>query len=249
MSATALNKDVHDSSVWTAQNFQRSRQWARPITGVMIDEIKKAVVAAQSRGTPFWKLSPELFPLPSMQRIMNEALHDLEQGTGFAVLSGFPIEAFDRDQTLLAYAGISSHLGVVVEQTHKADRIIDVVDIGLPYNEKQRGYSSNKLLPFHTDGADMVGLLCLGTASDGGLSVIVSAPAVYNAIRHERPDLLEVLARGFFHHRRGEQGPGEPPVSSERIPVFSFHNGLLHCCYNRNPIMWAQKEGVTLTPK
>jgi hypothetical protein len=184
-----------------------------------------------------------------MRDLTARAMRELEQGTGFAVLSGFPVDEFDREQTLLAYAGISCHLGKIVEQTHKGDRIIDVVDIGLPYNEKQRGYSSNKLLPFHTDGADVVGLLCLGTAADGGLSVIVSASSVYNTIRKERPDLLEILSRGFFHHRRGEQGPGEGPISSERIPVFSFHNGLLHCCYNRNPIMWAQKEGVVLSPQ
>lgn len=246
---TGVAQDVRDGSVWTAGNFTRSRQWARPISGPMVDEIRRNVAELKQRGIEFWRLTPELFPLPSMREIMAQAMYDLEQGTGFAVLSGFPVDDFDRDQILLAYAGLSSHLGKIVEQTHKGDRIIDVVDIGLPYSEKQRGYSSNKLLPFHTDGADVVGLLCLGVAAEGGLSVIVSAPAVYNAIRQERPDLLEILARGFYHHRRGEQAPGEGPISAERIPVFSFHNGLLHCCYNRNPIMWAQKEGVVLSPQ
>jgi len=245
--SAAISKDVQDSSVWTAGNFHRSREWAQPITGAMVDDIRKAVAEAQRRGIEFWRLTPELFPLPSAREAMAKAMHDLEQGTGFSVLSGFPVDEFDREQILLAYAGLSSHLGKIVEQTHKGDRIIDVVDIGLPYNEKQRGYSSNKLLPFHTDGADVVGLLCLGVAADGGLSVIVSAPAVYNTIKRERPDLLEVLARGFYHHRRGEQAPGEGPISAERIPVFSFHNGLLHCCYNRNPVMWAQKEGIVLS--
>ncbi|MCG8546131.1 MAG: TauD/TfdA family dioxygenase, partial [Alphaproteobacteria bacterium] len=47
---------------------------------------------------------------------------------------------------------------------------------------------------------------------------------------------------------RGQHDPGEPPLSPERIPVFSFHNGRLHCCYNRNPINWAEKEGETLSP-
>jgi hypothetical protein len=246
---TGVAHDVRDGSVWTAGNFTRPRQWAQPISGPMVDEIRTNVAELQRRGIEFWRLTPDLFPLPSMRETMAQAMHDLEQGTGFAVLSSFPVDDFDREQILLAYAGLSSHLGKIVEQTHKGDRIIDVVDIGLPYSEKQRGYSSNKLLPFHTDGADVVGLLCLGMAAEGGLSVIVSAPAVYNAIRQERPDLLEILARGFYHHRRGEQAPGEGPISAERIPVFSFHNGLLHCCYNRNPIMWAQKEGVVLSPQ
>ncbi len=63
----------------------------------------------------------------------------------------------------------------------------------------------------------------------------------------EYPDALEVLCRGFYHHRRGQHDPGEPPLSTERVPVFTFHKGLLHCCYNRNPVEWAEKEGVTLS--
>src|SRR3546814_6244978 len=53
--------------------------------------------------------------------------------------------------------------------------------------------------------------------------------------------------RGFRHHRRGQHPPGESPLSVERIPVFSFWNGELHCRYNRNPIEWATKEGEVLT--
>src|SRR3546814_7088565 len=106
--------------------------------------------------------------------------------------------------------------------------VVDVADKGIPYSHRSRGYSSNKLLPFHTDGADVVGLLCLGTAADGGLSIIASAPSVYNAIARERPEYIETLMRGFYHHRRGQHDAGENPVSPERIPVFSFHNGLLH---------------------
>ena len=94
-----------------------------------------------------------------------------------------------------------------------------------------------------------MGLLCLDTALDGGLSILVSAPMVYNIITEERRDLIPLFERGFYHHRRGEQPAGEGPISADHIPVFSFHNGLLHCCYNRNPINWVEKEGMTLSDK
>lgn len=238
---------VHDPSAWLATDFARQRQWARPFSPEMLAEIDAAVAVARRRGLRFWEVTREEFPLPRTAPMIAEGLHELEEGTGFAVFSGFPVDRYGYDENLMAYALVSCHLGHIVEQTHKGDRVIDVVDIGKPYSHTSRGYSSNKMLPFHTDGADMVGLLCLGTAQAGGVSAIASAASVYNCILRERPDVLAILERGFHHHRRGEQEPGEPPVSAARIPVFSFHNGLLHCCYNRNPIEWAQKEGVALS--
>src|SRR3546814_13960843 len=107
--------------------------------------------------------------------------------------------------------------------------VVDVADKGIPYSHRSRGYSSNKLLPFHTDGAAVVGLLCLGTAADGGLSILASAPSVYNAIARERPAYIETLIRGFSHHRRRQHAQVANPGSPERTPVFSFPNDLPAC--------------------
>jgi alpha-ketoglutarate-dependent taurine dioxygenase len=90
--------------------------------------------------------------------------------------------------------------------------------------------------------------MCLGEAAEGGLSVLASAGAAHNAVLAERPDLYEILAQGFRHHRRGEHAPGEPPVS-DPIPVFSFHDGLMHCVYDRNQSLWAADAGVEIAPR
>jgi hypothetical protein len=81
------------------------------------------------------------------------------------------------------------------------------------------------------------------------LSVLASSGAVSNAVLAERPDLYEVLAKGFHHHRRGEHAPGDKPVSSVPIPVFAFYDGLLHCTYDRNQSVWAMDEGVDISAK
>ncbi len=238
---------VADASVWTAADFGATRSWATPLTGDMIAEIEAAMQTAKATGLAWDTLGKGDVSLPLSAPALAAAREALESGPGFAVLSGFPAERYDREDNLLAFALVSAEIGEITVQTSGGDKIIDVVDIGRPYDHTSRGYSSNKTLPFHTDGADVVGLDCLGIAADGGLSILVSAPAVYNALLAERPDLLAVLERGFHHHRRGEEAPGEPPVSRDRIPVFSFHEGLLHCMYNRNPIMWAEKAGITLS--
>src|SRR3546814_12327255 len=106
----------------------------------------------------------------------------------------------------------------MAEQKKRGDKLKDVKDKGLPYDASARGYSSNKFIPFNTDGCDVTGLLCLQTAAVGGESLIVSTAAIYNEIRQSRPDVLDILFRGFRYHRRGEQPSGEPAVSDHYLP-------------------------------
>ncbi|MEC9345329.1 MAG: TauD/TfdA family dioxygenase [Pseudomonadota bacterium] len=237
---------IRDASVWTAADFPETRSWVRPLTPAMLAELDSAIRAAKASGLPFWELTPDRFPLQTAAPMLKAALDDLERGRGFAVVGGFPVDRYSRDDALIGYALICGHLGKITEQTHKHDHMIEVVDLQKPYDHTSRGYASNKLLPFHTDGADFVGLLALGEPAEGGKSILVSASHVYNVLRAERPDLYPVLRRGYHHPRRGEQAPGEPPVSRDRIPVFSFHGGLLHVMYNRNPIDWVRHEGMEL---
>lgn len=239
---------VDDRSTWTRDTFPEPRAWVRRFEPTHLDEIDAALDRARRAGVPYGEVTPEDFPLDRTRELVEAARAELETGPGFAVLAGFPVERYDDDAVRLAYCGLTSHLGRITPQTHLDDRLIDVTDRGKPYDHTSRGYHSNKLLPFHTDGADYVGLLALGMAAEGGLSVLCSASAVYEAIKAERPDVAAILEVGFHHHRRGEERPGEPPVSPERIPVFSFHDGLLHAMYNRNPIMWARDAaGYRLT--
>ena len=234
--------------VWTGSRFTKRRSWAAALTAEMLDEIDRGATRITEHGPPFDRITRGDFPLTETAPLLERAMADLESGPGFAVLSGFPVERYSREENRIAFCGLAVHLGRIVEQNHKGEAIIDVVDKGLPYDHTQRGYHSAKALPYHTDGADYAGLMCLETAAEGGISLLVSAQAVHDAIAAERPDVLDILYRGFYHHRRGEEPAGEPPVSPVPIPVFSVHDGLLHCCCNRNPIEWAQREGVELSP-
>jgi hypothetical protein len=241
-------RPFEDASVWTARDFPSPRAWVRSLEPLHLDEIDAALAGARRAETPFWALRPEDFPIPATGALLSAVGEDLERGRGFSVLGGFPVERYGYDDCLLAYAGLSCHLGRVVEQSYAGARIVDVRDAGAAYSKDSRGYHSSAMLRFHSDGACLTGLLCLGMAAEGGLSVLASAGAAHNAVLAERPDLYEVLAQGFRHHRRGEHAPGEPPVS-EPIPVFSRHDGLVHCVYDRNQSLWAADAGVEIAQR
>ena len=80
-------------------------------------------------------------------------------------------------------------------------------------------------------------------ARAGGISGYASALAIHNTILAERPALLAPLYAGFHHHRFGEQPPGEPPVTVERIPIFSETDGMPSVVYIRGYIDLALEEG------
>jgi hypothetical protein len=80
---------------------------------------------------------------------------------------------------------------------------VHVRDEGLDFSDPHvRAYQTNDLLGYHSDSSDVVGLLCVRPAMEGGVSTIVSAAAVYNAAVAARPDLVDVLQSTWWWDRR-----------------------------------------------
>jgi len=65
-------------------------------------------------------------------------------------------------------------------------------------------------LSLHVDLAQIVGLMCVRQAREGGYSQYASGLALHNEMLATRPDLMPVLYRRFPYHRRDEQAPDCP---------------------------------------
>jgi len=66
-------------------------------------------------------------------------------------------------------------------------------------------------LPFHCDGSDLVGLLCLDPGADDGLSRVANAVSLHNVLVREHPDLAAALYEPLPYDYRGEQKQGGRP--------------------------------------
>jgi len=65
---------------------------------------------------------------------------------------------------------------------------------------------------FHVDDSDIVGLLCIARALEGGESDIVSSHHVYNVLRQEHPDVVKTLTEPIWYFdRKGETSRGQDP--------------------------------------
>src|SRR2546428_2153115 len=112
------------------------------------------------------------------------------------------------------------------------------VDAVLGRSSRSKARSSGPLR-FHTDRCDVVSLLCVRTARAGGLSKVVSAVSVAEAIRARRPDLHALVYQDYWRSRQGEEAGGERQVYA--LPIFAEHVGKFTTQYSRTFVEAGQK--------
>ena len=128
---------------------------------------------------------------------------EVHQGHGFKVLRGIPVTKYSREENIIIYAGIASHVATVRgRQDHRFnDKPADVVlahvkDLSATEDASNIGspaYTTEKQV-FHTDIGDIITLFALETSAEGGESFLSSSWQVYNEIAATRPDLIRTLA-------------------------------------------------------
>jgi hypothetical protein len=219
-------------SLWTGDDLRRTTDWQLRFSGTETGELLQAVRSASERGLDLADISREGFPLPRLAAKLAAVGEELEHGRGFVLIRGLPIAGTPLPAVEALLWGLGTHLGTAVSQTRDGSFIGHVCDRGKDLHKPTvRGHQTSAALAFHSDRTDVIGLLCVRPAREGGASGLVSTPALHEVIRARRPDLLEVFYGGFPNHRRGEEEQGEPPWTM--LPVFSVTEGAFVCRYLR----------------
>jgi hypothetical protein len=204
-------------------------------------ELRAALAHAKARGIGVPALTAAGFPLPTLASKLHGVRDEVMDGRGFVLMRGLRIDDIDAADAATIYWGIGAHMGRGRAQNAQGEVLGHVTDIGLDYraNANARGYQSRLGLPFHNDLMDIVGLLCLAPARNGGASRIVSSTSIHNAVLERRPDLIETMYEPFPMDRRGEVPPGRDPWYFG--PLFERIGDRLFCRYNRTYIESSQR--------
>ncbi|MGH7155148.1 MAG: TauD/TfdA family dioxygenase [Acetobacteraceae bacterium] len=203
----------------------------------------------KARGLELGQVGRGSFPLPTLSQKLTAWLEEIRAGRGFVVVRGLNVTDYSDEDVGMIFWALGSHLGDPVTQNPSGDLLGHVYDHGRKYGEIDvRGYETNAHLPFHSDGCDLVGLLCLRRAKCGGLSSIVSSVTIHNEILRQHPKYLEPLYNGF-HYIKREAALTDDPVTANRIPVFGARDGHVSSRLVRNQINAAcTKTGKPLAP-
>jgi hypothetical protein len=218
------------SSAWRGSELAAQSDWIHVLSADEVAHLDRAVAHARALGKPLGELTRADFPLGPLAAAAERWLDALDTGRGFVLVRGVPVERYGEADAALAYWGLGLHLGRAVSQNAAGDLLGHVRDAGMERRDPTiRKYRTREPLAFHTDGADIVGLLCLRPAKSGGTSRIASSTAIYAEIARRRPDLAATLHEPFPFDRNGEERPGEPPFFT--LPLCRVAEGRLRTFY------------------
>ena len=214
-------------ATWRGPEFVDRDAWTHSLSGAELRDLESACAFASRSGKPRDELERDDFPLPILAPTIADWLDALQNGRGFVNVRGLPI---DPALAELALWGIGRHLGSAVSQNAAGDLLGHVRDTGAdPADTSVRLYKTRVELGFHSDGSDLVALMCLRQGRSGGENRFVSTTAVYNEILRRREDLVPLLYEPFHWDRNDEQSDGQPP--SFELPICRFADGHLGFFY------------------
>ena len=238
-------------SAWLGCNMAaHPERWLKTFSNLEIKELEQAAQNFLNTSKNIGEIIKDDFTLPTLAPRLATLKGTLMNGIGFEVIRGLPVEKYTQEQSATIFCGIGAHIGSARSQNAAGHILGHVRNIGADANDvNTRIYQTSERQTFHTDSADVVGLMCLKTAKEGGGSLLVSTETIYNEMNRTRPDLTELLFNNIATDRRGEIPEGEKPFFE--IPVLNWHEEKLTGMYQRQYIESAQRfpDALRLTDK
>ena len=226
---------------WTSADVSDEALWTERFTDAELSELDASLRHALRRSNDVLELTREDFPLPTLSARLADIERELIDGRGFVRLRGIDRSAYSQEEMELLYWGIGAHLGLPWAQNKHGHVLGDVTDQAKEvYDPTARGNELGGVaLPFHCDGSDLVGLMCLDNGRAGGLSAVANSVRIHNQLVRERPELAAALYDELPYDYRGEQPEGGKPYYL--LPVFTEWDGRLFVrCIP--PYIWASQR-------
>jgi alpha-ketoglutarate-dependent taurine dioxygenase len=246
MAAARFHGPLTGPLAWRADTLDAPAAWFYPLPAGAWAALAEA--AAPLLRQP--EAVTELKPSAELRALCAPALRPvraaLEEGRGFAVIDRVPLDRCSAAEAKGVYWLLGQMLGSPFAQNVQGTLLYEVRDTGQDVQYGARFSVTNAESSFHTDNSfgaevlDYVGLLCLQGARSGGLSQVVSALSVHNALLGRQPEVLAALYEPFHVDRRGGVRPGEGPTAL--APVFERRGGELVCRYLRYWIHTGQEK-------
>lgn len=240
---TILTSPIIEKTAWIGKEMLHRNDWIYHLSDVVMQALDANLTFIESQQLELQDIRAEHLIIKD-QAILAEFSRwseELENGYGFFLLKGLDAERYTEQQMAALYYLIGLYLGQPVTQNARGDILGKVENVGDLKNKSTRVYETNAYLPYHTDLSDVVGLLSIRKAKQGGLSSLVSAATVYNHILEKYPEYL-----GYYYHPTYCDHLGDPEPSL--TPIFSYWQGKLSCRYMRAYIeLGHERKGIPLS--
>ncbi|MCR9279651.1 MAG: TauD/TfdA family dioxygenase [Pseudomonadaceae bacterium] len=223
---------VINAACWRGQELaQASEQWLVTPSAVQLQELHGAARQLSRNGRTLVDVNRTDAQLDSWQPEFARWRQTLANGCGVVVVRGIPVDQLSQREAEMAFWLLGQHLGVPGGQNPEQELLGHVMD----YHEEDanplvRRYRTTGDIDFHCDAADVVGLLCLRPAAEGGLSRIASSVQIFNDLQAEDPLLAAELFLPQALDSRGEEKPGATPF--RKLPLAAYDGEVLRTFYH-----------------
>lgn len=226
-------------TAWTRDQLQARRDWIFDLGEGAVNQLR-GIASQALAGNSLQELQAREVLTGPLEGVLVALQEQLLLGTGVAWVRGIPaVDAVDGLGAAMFWC-LGRGLGRAVPQNAQGDLLGHVMDLGRdPTDPTTRLYQTHERQGWHTDSADVAGLMCVRPAARGGSTAIASASAVHDRLLRVDPESLKVLFEDFYTDHRGEHQPGAPEAF--QAPVFSWFEGLLSVMYQRRYIESAQR--------
>lgn len=240
---TILKEKITQKAAWVGKEISQKTDWIYYLSTPMVEALNQNLDYIASLNLGIEQIQAEHLTIknPQVQEEFKQYANELENGYGFFLLKGLDVSKYSEEQLALIYYLIGMYMGKPVTQNPRGDLLGNVENVGDLNHKSTRVYETNAYLPYHTDLSDVVGLLSIRKAKQGGLSSLVSAATVYNRILQNYPEYL-----GYYYHPAYCDHLGDPEPTL--TPIFSYYDNKLSCRYLRAYIeLGHERKGIPLS--
>ncbi|ATO20143.1 hypothetical protein BS636_10970 [Acinetobacter sp. LoGeW2-3] len=240
---TILKNPITEKCAWLGTELKQREDWIHHLSDEALQQLDQALQQLHEKGLNAPHFSQQDFKIESAPVLAEFAaiMDEIENGYGFIVIRGLSKDKYNEQDLTDLYYGLGLYFGRPVTQNARGDYIGYVENVGDKNNKSTRVYETNSYLPYHTDLSDVVGLICIRKAKEGGLSSLVSAATVYNKILQHYPEYLSYYYHPAFCDHLGDEKP-------TLTPIFSYYDQKLSCRYMRAYIeLGHERSGMPLS--
>lgn len=170
----------------------------------------------------------------------------LMNGRGAVVITGLKRDRYSEMEMERLFWFFGIHIGDPITQNSSLDRVghVRFTPLG-PKNLHNRKHRSNTEFALHSDLDDVVGLMCLQKAVEGGYSELSNVLAVHNELFEHHREHLAALYEGYYSISM--EHPDD--ITKFKVPILSNVDGHISCVYNREYIHAAAERLKTNIPE
>lgn len=238
---TALDlSPISGPSAWRGDQLATSTEWIYHLSDAELAELETVGRRFVADDPDLRTVTADDYPLPVCAGLNDECARQLDSGRGFVLVRGLRTEEYGDTLSGAIFYLLGLHLGVPMKQNELGDVLDHVIatsnktlddPTALPSRVRDR-------LPFHSDSSDVVALMCLRAAKDGGASSLVSGTAIYNEVLRRRPDLAHLLFEPW--HWDWYRQDHDAPAKTYTSPICSYVDGIFSTYAGSSMIFSAQ---------